>query len=167
VGHGGPNDQSDQSHDQGVARRLGVDDVHTCLVVRVKPYFLVSELRSPKEQGDGGGVQLFEGYVKFVPGWGEKARHPSVPKDDRIALCGGSVRVRIDGLRMSPVVVEEEGGAVILRQESKPALNVCQRLVGEVNLVEGLFDPNGSANEASEESPAGPDCFTRKIKVAY
>jgi len=141
--------------------------VHACLVVRVEPYLLIGKLRSPEEKGDGDGVKLFYGYVKFVPGWGKTARHPSVPKDDRIAPCRGSVRIKIDGLRMSPMVVEEEGGAVILRQELKPAPNVRQRLVSEVNFVEGLFDPNGSANEASEESPAWPDCFARKIEVAY
>jgi len=68
---------------------------------------------------------------------------------------------------MSPVVVEEEVGAVIVRQILKPALNVCQSLVGEVNLVERLFDPNGPANEPSEEGPARPNCFARKVKITY
>jgi len=106
--------------------------VHACLVVRVEPYFLIGKLRSPEEEGDGDGLKPLYGYVKFVPGWGNIAHHPSVPKDDRVARCRGSVRIKIDGLRMSPMVVEEEGGAVILRQKLEPALGVCQRLVSEV-----------------------------------
>jgi len=42
---------------------------------------------------------------------------------------------------VSPVVVEEKGGAVIVRQKLKPALNVCQGLVGEVTLWKGCLTP--------------------------
>jgi len=39
-------------------------------------------------------------------------------------IGGAGGMSQVGELRMSPVVVEEEGGAVIVRQKLKPALNV-------------------------------------------